>query len=301
MAANMKTVKLRMKSIQSTRQITRAMELVASSKLRKAREQADSCRPYFNILYDTLTDIAHSNTEFVSVYTKARSSSKWCYVVIAGDRGLAGGYHSNLFKLVQAEIDKNGGEYAIFPIGKKAAEHYRRSCRLITEKVQEAARVSVSDCFEIAKELCSLYQKGEYDHIVLCHTSLRSMLSQEPKTSSLLPLSDLTGKGRKNASADDSGKKTAKAEKKTPRSLILYEPDSETVFNTIVPEYLAGLIHSGLCDSLASELAARRTAMEAATKNADEMLSQLELYYNRTRQSGITQEITEIAAGAEGA
>lgn len=284
MTANRKAVKLRMKSIQNTRQITKAMELVASAKLKKAREQADSCRPYFKILYDTLTEIAVTNTDFTSVYSRPQSSSRWCYVVIAGDRGLAGGYHSNLFKLVQAEINQNGGEYAILPIGKKAVEHYRRSC-LITEEFEEAARISVSDCFEMAKELCRLYKKGEYGHIVLCHTSFRSMLSQEPMASTLLPLAENS---------------TAKTGKKTPRSLILYEPDSETVFDAIVPEYLAGLIHSGLCDSLASELAARKTAMEAATKNASEMLDQLALYYNRARQTSITQEITEIVAGAEG-
>lgn len=301
MATNMKAVKLRMKSIQSTMQITKAMELVASSKLRKAKEQADSCRPYFEILHDTLTEIAKTNTDFVSVYSKARSSGKWCYLVIAGDRGLAGGYHSNLFKLVQTEMTQNGGDFAVLPIGKKAVEHYRRRCPLITEEFDEAAHVSVSDCFEIAKELCRLYQKGEYDHIVLCHTRFRSMLSQEPKASSLLPLSDFSRKNQTGTVSSNTEAPVAEAEKKAPRSLILYEPDSETVFDTIVPEYLAGLIHSGLCDSLASELAARRTAMEAATKNAGEMLNQLALYYNRARQAGITQEITEIVAGAEGA
>lgn len=300
MTANRKAVKLRMKSIQSTMQNTKAMELVASSKLKKAREQADSCRPYFKILCETLTEIAVTNTDFVSVYSRPQSSSRWCYVVIAGDRGLAGGYHSNLFKLVQAEINQNDGEYAILPIGKKAVEHYHRSCRFIAEDFEYAARVSVSDCFEIAKELCRLYKKGEYGHIVLCHTSFRSMLSQEPKASSLLPLSDFSKTRQKKSSPFDSENSTEETDKKKPRSLILYEPDSETVFDSIVPEYLAGLIHSGLCDSLASELAARRTAMEAATKNAGEMLKQLELYYNRARQTGITQEITEIVAGAEG-
>lgn len=288
MAVNMKAVKLRMKSIQSTMQITKAMELVASSKLRKAKERADASRPYFRILHNTLTEIAANNTEFSSPYTKEGSGSRWCYVVIAGDRGLAGGYNSNLFKMTQNAIERNGGDYVVFPIGKKAADYYRKKTELITEDFTEAARVSVSDCFEIAKYLCYRYRAGDYSHIALCYTGFHSMLSQKPDISSLLPLSDFAGE---KSDDTDSGQER--------RSLILYEPDSETVFNSVVPEYLAGLIHSALCDSLASELAARRTAMESATKNAGEMIEQLELYYNRARQASITQEITEIVAGAE--
>ena len=307
MAANMKAVKLRMKSIQSTMQITKAMELVASSKLRKAKEQADLSRPYFQILRDTMMDIAINNTDFTSLYTKEGKSNKWCYVVIAGDRGLAGGYNSNLFKLTQNEIVKNGGEYTVFPIGKKAVEYYRRRTNLVTEAFAEAARVSVSDCFEIAKYLSYQYRSGEYGHIALCYTSFHSMLSQKPGVTSLLPLSDFVKKvdNNENSSSTEETAGLAGAAgggtggKTGPRALILYEPDGETVFNAIVPEYLAGLIHSAVCDSLASELAARRTAMESATKNAGEMIEQLELYYNRARQASITQEITEIVAGAE--
>ena len=298
MAANMKAVKLRMKSIQSTMQITRAMELVASSKLRKAKERADASRPYFQILHNTLTEIAAGNTDFVSPYTKEGSSTRWCYVVIAGDRGLAGGYNSNLFKLVQSEAEKNGADYAVLPIGKKAVDHFHRRTTLVTEEFAEAAEISVSDCFEIAKLLCKQYRSGEFGHIALCYTSFLSMLSQKPGISSLLPLSDFT-KEEKDSESEHGEGTLQKETKAAARSLILYEPDSESVFNAIVPEYLAGLIYSAVCDSIASELAARRTAMDAATKNAGEMIKQLELYYNRARQAGITQEITEIVAGAE--
>lgn len=284
MAANMKAVKLRMKSIKSTMQITRAMELVASSKLRKAKERADASRPYFQILHAALTEIAGSNTDFVSPYTKEGDNSRWCYVVIAGDRGLAGGYNSNLFKLVQDAAGKNGSDYAVLPIGKKAVDYFRRRAALVSEEFAEAADISVSDCFEISRLLCRQYRSGEFGHIALCYTNFLSMLSQKPGISSLLPLSDFIKTREKRPSV---------------RPLILYEPDSETVFNAIVPEYLAGLIYSAVCDSVASELAARRTAMDAATKNAGEMIGQLELYYNRARQAGITQEITEIVAGAE--
>ena len=283
MAANMKAVKLRIKSVQSTMQITKAMELVASSKLRKAKERAETCRPYFHTLHDTLRDIAAGNTEFYSLYARESENPKTCYVVIAGDRGLAGGYNANVFKCMEA--DCQGREYSVLPIGKKALEYYRRKkVDIISEEFAEIADVSVSDCFSIAHLLCSKFMRGEFGHIELCYTNFVSMLSQQPEVFSILPLTDLVEEKTENAVRD----------------LILYEPDSTTVFDAIVPEYLAGLIYGGVCEGLASELAARRTAMDAATKNAGEMIDQLNLYYNRARQASITQEITEIVAGSEG-
>ena len=166
MAANMKAVKLRMKSIQSTMQITKAMELVASSKLRKAKERADASRPYFHTLENTLEQIAAGNTDLSSVYTKKSKNEKWCYVVIAGDRGLAGGYNSNLFK--EMESQTAGKDYCVLPIGKKAVEYYkRRGIELVTEEFAEAGDISVSDCFEIAALLCRAFKAGEFGHAAL--------------------------------------------------------------------------------------------------------------------------------------
>ena len=181
---------------------------------------------------------------------------------------------------------KDRGEYTVLPIGKKTVEHFKhRNVPLFTEEYAEVAKITISDCFQIAKLICDAYKDGEYGHIYLCYTNFVSMLSQVPTASSLLPLSDL--KSENNVS-------DGKA-----KDLILYEPDSETVFNAIVPEYLAGILYSSINVSYASELAARRTAMEAATDNAEEMIDTLSLYYNRARQASITQEITEIVAGAE--
>ena len=287
MAANMKAVKLRIKSVQSTMQITKAMELVASSKLRKAKERAEVCRPYFRTLYETLKEIAVNNTEFNSVYAAESKSNKYCYVVIAGDRGLAGGYNANLFKCMEA--DSAGRDYMVLPIGKKAVEYYsRKEVEAVTEEFGEVADISVGDCFEIAHLLCKEFRKGTFEHIQLCYTGFVSMLSQKPDVFSILPLTDIKEEAEKREKASVS------------RNLILYEPGSTEVFDAIVPEYLAGLIYGAVCESQASELAARRTAMDAATKNAGEMIDQLNLYYNRARQASITQEITEIVAGAEG-
>lgn len=286
MAANMKSVKLRIKSVQSTMQITKAMELVASSKLRKAKERAETCRPYFQTLHGTLVDIAEGNTDFSSVYAKESKSEKYCYVVIAGDRGLAGGYNANLFKCLEA--DSAGKDFVVLPIGKKTVEYFRRrEIPCLTEQFAEVADISVADCFEISNLLCQEFKKGSFGHIELCYTRFVSMLSQQPDVFSMLPLSDLA-------------KEETDAEKSPVRNLILYEPNSMEVFDAIVPEYLAGLIYGGVCEALASELAARRTAMEAATSNAEEMIEKLNLYYNRARQASITQEITEIVGGAEG-
>ena len=283
MAANMKAVKLRIKSVQSTMQITKAMELVASSKLRKAKERAEVCRPYFETMHQTLVDIAQGNTDFSSVYARESGNEKCCYVLIAGDRGLAGGYNTNLFKCLEAASVNQ--DFLVLPIGKKAVEYSKRNgFACVTESFGEIADVSVADCFEMANLLCGEFKKGEFGHIDLCYTKFVSMLFQQPSAIPVLPLKDLTDK----------------QDTKSIRNLILYEPDASEVFDAIVPEYLAGLIYGAVCESVASELAARRTAMEAATNNAEEMIEKLNLHYNRARQASITQEITEIVGGAEG-
>ena len=285
MAANMKAVKLRIKSVETTMQTTKAMQLVAASKLRKAKEKADASKPYLKTLKDTLTDIAHGNLDFGSPYTKPGNNEKWLYIVIAGDRGMAGGYNSNLFKFMESET--KGRDITVLPIGKKSVEYFKHhNVPIYTEAYAEVARVGINDCFELGRLICRAYRNEEFGHIFLCYTNFISMLSQVPEASSMLPLSDFI---------ETDGAR----EYKRPRDLILYEPDSETVFNEIVPEYLAGLLYSGINVSVASELAARRTAMEAATDNAEELIEKLNLYYNRARQAGITQEITEIVAGAE--
>lgn len=284
MAANMKSVKLRIKSVQSTMQITKAMELVASSKLRKAKERAEVCRPYFRELHQALVDIAEGNTDLSSPYVKQSDNKTYCYVVVAGDRGLAGGYNSNLFKCLEA--DSAGRDFVVLPIGKKAVEYCNRNkIPCLTEQFAEIADVAVSDCFTIANLLCREFNKGSFGHIELCFTTFVSMLSQQPEVLPMLPIQELDQEKRERSQI---------------RNLILYEPSASEVFDAIVPEYLSGVIYGGVCESLASELAARRMAMESATGNAEEMIDRLNLYYNRARQASITQEITEIVAGAEG-
>ena len=187
----MKAVKLRIKSVQNTMQITKAMQLVAASKLRKAKDKADQSKPYFKIMRETLKDISAGNTDFQSPYTKQVSNNKWLYVVIAGDRGLAGGYNANLFKFMESET--KGREYMVLPIGKKSVEYFRqRGVELFTEEYSEVAKISVSDCFGVAKMICDAYSKGKFGHVLLCYTDFVSMMTQTPRSSSLLPLSDFS-------------------------------------------------------------------------------------------------------------
>ncbi len=274
-----KEIKNRIRSMESTKQITKAMEMVAASKLRRAQAQIQNSRPYFQILQDTIDDILSTNKELSSPYLTVRPVKKVLYVVIAGDRGLAGGYNSNIIKLVQSQIGDR--EAAVLPIGKKAVDYFRsHQVPALTESYAEAADVSIGDCFSIAKLVSKAYLAGEYDEIHIAYTNFVSVLSQVPAVMPLLPLVP------------------QEPQKNSPSPGILYEPDSEAVFASIVPEYLGGILYGALCESRAAEQAARRSAMDSATQNADEMIADLSLKFNRARQAAITQEITEIVAGS---
>ena len=277
--ASMKTIKSRIHSMESTGKITKAMEMVASSKLRRAQERAMHTRPYFEVLRETALRIAAGSSGFSSPYLKKRPCKKACYVVIAGDRGLAGGYNSNVFHLAQRLLEQ--GPACVLPVGRKAVEYFRaHGAEVLSAAWGEVEEVTVSSCFTMARTLCDGFLAGEYDELHVIYTAFRSVLNQEPRAMQLLPLEQ-------------------PEQAPGARTLTLCEPDPGTVFAAIVPEYLGGLIYAALCESAASEQGARRTAMDAATKNAEEMIEALNLQYNRIRQGAITQEITEIVAGSE--
>ena len=278
---SMKDIKLRIRSMESTKQITKAMEMVAASKLRRAQERVAHSRPYFETLYDTLKTIVEKTEDFESPYLAERDGGKVCYVVIAGDRGLAGGYNSNVLKMAYGEMADQ--DACVLPIGKRSVEFFKhRGVPIVTEAYAEAADISISDCFSAAKLLCKSFLNEEFDEIYVVYTTFVSILSQTPTRRKILPLP-----------------RTGKEKTGDPGCLTLYEPSSFEVFDAIIPEYLGGVIYGALCESVASEQGARRTAMDAATKNAEEMIEDLSLKYNRARQGAITQEITEIVAGGE--
>ena len=278
--ASSKEIKNRIRSMSSTRQITKAMEMVAASKLRRAQTQMLSSRPYFETLYETLQNIVDHNDEMTSPYLQMQPGGKALYIVIAGDRGLAGGYNSNILKLCLADMD--GQDAVVLPIGRKSTDFFKhRNMELFPGNQIETDDLSASDCFSLAKQICKAFKSGQYNQVRIGYTNFVSVLSQTPAILQVLPLlrQDTPGKAK-------------------PSSQIVYEPDSTTVFETIVPEYVGGILYGALCESRCAEQAARRTAMDAATQNADEMIAELNLKYNQARQAAITQEITEIVAGS---
>ena len=277
-----KEIKNRIRSMESTRQITKAMEMVAASKLRRAQAQISASRPYFQILHNTIRDITHNNRDFSSPFLQERDGKKVLYIVIAGDRGLAGGYNSNILKLVMSRIQ--GRDALVLPIGKKAVDYFRtKNIPTFTEQYAEAAEVSIGDCFSISKQLSKAFLGGEFDEVHVAYTNFVSVLSQVPDSIQLLPL--------KKESLEDT-------EAPVRRCDTIYEGDPEEVFAAIVPEYLGGILYGALCESRAAEQAARRSAMDSATQNAEDMIADLSLKFNRARQAAITQEITEIVAGS---
>lgn len=275
-----KEIRTRIRSMEATRQITKAMQMVAASKLRRAQEQALAARPYFKILYETVNRIAVTSRDLSSPYLRPTAEKKPLYLVVAGDRGLAGGYNGNVFKLVMSRIHQS--EATVLPIGKKAAEYFHGQDILCVDICcAEAATLSLGDCFTVAKQVCRQYRDGNYDEVFVVYTDYVSALLQVPRCVQLLPL-----------------KQNDVATAVTVQGM-LYEPDVETVFDAMIPEYVGGVLYGALCASRASEHAARRAAMDSATKNADEMIEDLRLRFNQARQAGITQEITEIIAGAK--
>ena len=270
--ASMKDIKLRIKSVESTKQITKAMELVASSKLRKAKERAEQSRPYFQVLTQVIADIAMNGQGIESPYLTGRPVKKSCFIVFGGDRGLAGGYNHNVFALASSYME--GKNAVVLPIGKKAVEFFqRKQVELLTCDFAEVSDVEIDSCHKIAKLLTTHFLNGDFDEVIAVYTRFESVLTQTPTAMQLLPL--------------DAGLYASDVPQKP--HYVLYEPNSAAVFKSIVPDYLAGVLWS----------AVRRTAMEAATKNATEMIDSLSLQYNRARQGAITQEITEIVAGSE--
>ena len=278
--ASMKDIKLRIKSVESTMQITKAMQLVATSKLRRAKERMESSKPYAVISREAMMAAVQDCAGQSVPFATPRPVKRRCYVVIAGDRGLAGGYNANIFKAVAAHAE--GVDYCVLPMGRKAVEKYHRAgTEILSDAYPRVEGMTVGRCYKLAGDLIKGYKEETFDELWLVYTSFKSMMTQEVQWELLLPVPPA------EQTAD-----------KPPVSTV-YEPEPEETIEKVMPDFLAGRVYSALCDSFASEVAARRSAMDSATKNAGEMISDLRLKYNRARQGAITQEITEIVAGAE--
>ncbi|GHU57740.1 ATP synthase gamma chain [Clostridia bacterium] len=285
MAVNMKAVKRRIKSVNSTKQITKAMELVASSKMRKAKDAAESSRPYFAELKKLLVEITDANDLSENVFAERRTVKTPLYIAVAGDRGLAGGYNSNIFKLVEeAARELNAGDdrsnIKVVAVGKRAVEYFdKHGYDVILKLPQFAETAKTAGCADIADLCADLFRKGEVDEVKLFYTAFVSSMTQTALSQQLLPI--------------------APPEKpKDVISEVEYDPSPSAVFNRVIPKFLMSLIKCAVEESYASEQSARRTAMESATDNAEQMIEHLSLMYNRARQEKITNEINEIVSGA---
>ena len=266
MGADIKKLRTRIKSVNSTLHLTKAMGLVASSKIRRANDAMLKGREYVSAVKEAAAQLSSCNECMKSPYMAKRDSGRVRLVVIAGDRGLAGGYNANIFRAVRdLEVTE------IIPIGKRACDRFEgKGYRSVEE-------FGYADAKELADRLCRDFAEGEYDRLGIVCTRYISMMSQEAYTEWILPLE----------------------KSEVPRSGgIVFEPDEITVLNAMIPEYVAGILVACARESFACEVAARRVAMDSAGKNAQEMLDELGLAYNRARQGAITQEITEIVAGS---
>jgi len=281
--ASMRDIKRRKESVQSTQQITKAMKLVATVKLQKARSKAESNKPYFNMLYDTICSILAKTKNVDHRYLRDNDCKKKAVIVITSNRGLAGGYNNNIVKLVtQGDFDKD--DTFVYAIGKKGVEGLTRKGFSIYKDDSDVINEPLfSDATQLTKELLTQYEKNEIGEIYIAYTNFKNTVTQEPKLIKLLPLS-----------ADD-----FETEGKDDKLLMNFEPSEEEVLDRVIPKYMSNIIFGAFLESVASENGARMQAMDSATSNAEDMISSLSLKYNRARQSAITKELTEIIAGAD--
>lgn len=283
MAKGIREIKRQIQSKQNMKQITKAMEMVAASKLRRSQEAAQASRPYADKMKEVIANIAAGTTDVTHPMLVKREIKRTGYLVITSDRGLAGGYNSNLLRHVSIQIrekHQSTEEYSIFVIGRKGRDYFRKRNMPIVEEITGLPDApTFSDVKSIARAAVSNFESGAYDELYLCYNEFVNAVTQVPQAKQLLPLDEVPAGASSGAQYE-------------------YEPSAEGVLNVLLPKYAETLIYSALLDAKASEFGARMTAMGSATKNASEMIEELTLTYNRARQAAITQEISEIIAGA---
>ena len=281
--ASMKDIKRRKSSIQSTQQITKAMKLVSTVKLQKAKIHAEATNPYFNHMFQTVTSILARSENISHPYLKRGASDRKAVVVITSNRGLAGGYNSNVTKLVKA-AGFSPEETDIYAIGNKGREYFRhRGYTIKKEYSYVMESPTFADANEVCKEVLRSFVEGEIGEIYLAYTHFKNTVVHVPTMLKLLPV-EFNPEDLK--SVDD-------------KVLMNFEPNEEEALNLIIPKYVTSLFYGAFIEAVASENGARMQAMDSATSNAEDMIDDLSLKYNRARQGSITQELTEIIAGSQ--
>ncbi len=282
--ASMRDIKRRRASIQSTGQITKAMKLVSTVKLQKSRQKAENSKPYFDMMYETIASMLKKSGTIDHKYLRAGAAGKKAVIAITSNRGLAGGYNNNIVKLIAGEPGLKPENTVVYAIGRKGRDGLMKKGYEIGGDYSEVINEPLyQDAADLTKVLLDAFGRGEISEIYLAYTSFKNTVVHIPKLLKLLPF----------VMEEETGDETPKAE-----ALMNYEPNEEAVLDMIIPKYMSSLIFGALQEAVASENGARMTAMDSATNNAEEMLAKLELQYNRARQGSITQELTEIIAGA---
>jgi F-type H+-transporting ATPase subunit gamma len=290
--ASMREIKLRIKSIKEERQITKAMKLIAASKLKKARLQLEQTTPYFKKVKATIADILMHSSSIENTFFDERTDKtrrRAGFILLTGDKGLAGGYNHNVIKLAENMIDKTENPL-LFVAGHVGRNYFlRKNHELFEDFDYPVQNPSVYRAREIGEIVLDLFRRRELDEVYLVYTDMVSAIKLVPRAVKLLPLDlndfkeDIGCDGCPPVKLDD---------------MINYEPSPKAVFDVLIPKYVKGILYGALVEAFTSEQSARMTAMDNATANADEMLQSLNLYYNRARQAAITQEISEIVGGA---
>ena len=282
--ASMRDIKRRKSSIQGTQQITKAMKLVSTVKLQRARTNAERSQAYFNCMYDTVNSILSRVGHVEHKYLLPGKSQKKAVIVITSNRGLAGGYNSNVVKLITRHESWKKEDIVVYAIGNKGREALARNGYEIKEELPEVVEDPVyADAMQLSQRLLKSFAEDEIGEIYLAYTSFKNTVSHEPKLLKLLPVE-----------FDEQSEDEAQHQ----GAIMNFEPEDVEALDLIVPKYITSLIYGALMESVASENGARMQAMDNATSNAEEMIDKLSLQYNRARQASITQEITEIIGGA---
>ena len=283
--ASMRDIKRRRSSIQGTQQITKAMKLVSTVKLQRARANAERTKDYFTCMYDTVNSILKRVGHIEHRYLIPGESRKKAVIVITSNRGLAGGYNSNVVKLVTRNTEWNKDDVVIYTVGNKGREAFVRYGYEVKACSNDIVESPVyADAMKLSEELLKSFAAGEVGEIYLAYTAFKNTVSHVPTLLKLLPVER----------TDEPETVSDKAE-----AIMNFEPEDVEALDLIVPKYMSSLIYGALMESVASENGARMQAMDSATSNAEEMIDDLTLKYNRARQGSITQELTEIIAGAE--
>ncbi len=283
--ASMRDIKRRKSSIQSTQQITKAMKLVSTVKLQRARANAERSQSYFDCMYATVNSILSRVGHVEHRYLLPGKSPKKAVVVITSNRGLAGGYNSNVVKLITRNQEFTKENAVIYAIGNKGREALQRNGYEIKEVLSDVIEEpAYADAMLLTNRLLKAFEEDEIGEIYLAYTNFKNTVSHIPTLLQLLPV-EYSEEDAGNAPAQD--------------AIMNFEPEDIEAIDMIVPKYIASLIYGAMVEAVASENGARMQAMDNATSNAEEMISDLALKYNRARQGSITQELTEIIAGAE--